>query len=121
MFTVVHCCTEHCTTDSSETAAEIYSQHALALNIPLNKDLNHRFFEIMSAGVPQIILGSKALLGENQNLAKRDDIYWASSIEEIENTAKTLFENHDYLESIKIAPPPYIPIKQLLKKSFAFI
>jgi hypothetical protein len=34
----------HATTASPEEAAALYAQHALVLNVPLNHDLNHRFF-----------------------------------------------------------------------------
>ena len=36
-------------------AATFYTQHALVLNVPLNNDLNHRFFEVMAARVAQMI------------------------------------------------------------------
>ncbi|NDC36386.1 MAG: glycosyltransferase family 1 protein, partial [Synechococcaceae bacterium WB9_2_112] len=42
----------HCTTESPEQAAEVYAANALVLNIPLNNDLNHRFYEAMAAGAP---------------------------------------------------------------------
>jgi len=32
------------TTSSPEEAAALYAQHALVLNVPLNHDLNQRFF-----------------------------------------------------------------------------
>ena len=34
----------HATTTCAEQAASLYAQHALVLNVPLNHDLNHRFF-----------------------------------------------------------------------------
>ena len=39
----------HATTASAEEAAALDVQHALVLNVPLNHDLNHRFFEVMAA------------------------------------------------------------------------
>ena len=36
----------HATTANAEEAASVYAQHALVLNVPLNNDLNHRFFEV---------------------------------------------------------------------------
>ena len=42
----------HATTSNAEEAAQLYAQHALVLNVPLNQDLNHRFFR-MAAGVPR--------------------------------------------------------------------
>ena len=44
----------HATTKTPEDAAKLYAQHALVLNAFLNHDLNHRFFEVMVAGVPQV-------------------------------------------------------------------
>ena len=35
----------HTTTQNAEEAAQLYSQHALVLNIPLNQDLNHRYLK----------------------------------------------------------------------------
>jgi hypothetical protein len=40
----------HATTSSPEEAAALYAKYALILNVPLNHDLNHRFFEVMAAG-----------------------------------------------------------------------
>ncbi len=108
---------KHCNTDNAKSAAEIYSQHALALNIPLNQDLNHRFFEIMSAGIPQIIFGTKKILGAHLSLAQREDIFWASSILEIEEIANSLLTNKQALMAIKVAPTPKISIQSLIKNS----
>jgi hypothetical protein len=44
-----------------ELAATLYAQHALVLNGPLNHDLNHRLFEGMAAGAPQVVFGDPAL------------------------------------------------------------
>ncbi len=52
----------HATTFSAEQAAALYAQHALVLNVPLNHDLNHRFFEVMAAGVPQVVFGDPGLV-----------------------------------------------------------
>jgi hypothetical protein len=52
----------HATTASPEDAAALYAQHALVLNVPLNHDLNHRFFEVMAAGVPQVVFGDPGLV-----------------------------------------------------------
>ena len=52
----------HATTSSPEEAA-LYAQHALVLNVPLNHDLNHRFFEVMAAGrAGAVELGAGAML-----------------------------------------------------------
>jgi len=34
-------------------AAALYVKHALVLNVPLNHNLNHRFFELMAAVFPR--------------------------------------------------------------------
>jgi hypothetical protein len=45
-----------------EQAAAFYAQHALVLNGSLNHDLNHRLFEVMAAGVPQVVFGEPGLV-----------------------------------------------------------
>tara|TARA_Y100001968_G_C19428984_1_gene755959 strand:+ start:1227 stop:2132 length:906 start_codon:yes stop_codon:yes gene_type:complete len=105
-------------TENPEIAATIYSKHALALNIPLNNDLNHRFFEIIAAGIPQIVLGKKEILGDSQELLNRKDIFWASTVNEIEKVTKELFANPEALKSIEVLPPNYLSITELLKKIF---
>ncbi len=42
----------HVFVSSSAQALVPNAQNALVLNVPLNHDLNHRFFEVMAAGVP---------------------------------------------------------------------
>ncbi len=37
----------------------LYAEHALVFNVPLN----HRFFEVMAAGVPQVVFGDPGLVG----------------------------------------------------------
>ena len=105
----------HLTTSSSIEAASLYSQYALILNIPLNQDLNHRFFEVIAAGAPQIVFGSKDLLGNNATLTKRKDIFWASSIEEIESITLELFKKPQQLLDIFIEPPQYWELQALIK------
>ena len=58
------------TISSPEEAAALYAQHALLINVPLNDDLNHRFFEVMAAGVPQVVFGDSGLVGEHRHLAE---------------------------------------------------
>ncbi len=41
----------HATTISAQQAAALFGQQALVLNVPLN----HRVFEVMAAGVPQLL------------------------------------------------------------------
>jgi len=57
--------------------------------VPLNHDLNHRFFEVMAAGVPQVVYGDPSLVGEHRHLAKRPDVFWASSIEQLEDLVRS--------------------------------
>ena len=49
-------------------------QHPLVfnvpLNVPLNNVLNHRFFAVMAAGVPQVVFGDPGLVGEHRQLAE---------------------------------------------------
>ena len=61
----------------------MYVQHALVVNVLLNHDLNHRFFEVMAAGVPQVAFGDSGLVGEHRQLAERPDMFWASSLEQL--------------------------------------
>ena len=94
-------------------------RHALVLNVPLNHDLNHRFFEVMAAGVPQVVFGDPSLVGEHRALAERPDVFWASSLEELEDLVLRLFAEPERLQSIPVAPPPYWELKDLLKAAFA--
>ena len=104
---------------NSEEAAQQYANHALVLNIPLNQDLNHRLFEIMAAGVPQVIFGEPSLLGDNSTLGNREDLFWANSIEKLEELAQDLLAKHSRLQEITVNPPPYWDLKDLLKKALA--
>jgi len=109
----------HASTSSPEKAAALYAQHALVLNVPLNHDLNHRFFEVMAAGVPQVVFGNPGLVGEHRHLAERPDVFWASSLEELEDLVLRLFADPEWLRAIPVAPPPYWELKDLLKAAFA--
>jgi hypothetical protein len=109
----------HATTASPEEAAALYAQHALVLNVPLNHDLNHRFFEVMAAGVPQVVFGDPGLVGEHRHLAERPDVFWASTVEELEALVLRLFAEPARLRAIPVAPPPYWKLKDLLKAAFA--
>jgi len=109
----------HATTTNSEEAAELYAEYALVLNVPLNHDLNHRFFEVMAAGVPQVVFGDKGLVGHHGALAERPDVFWASSIEELEGLVLHLFAEPDKLKSIPVNPPNYLDLKELLKAAIA--
>ena len=109
----------HATTSSPEDAAALYAQHALVLNVPLNHDLNHRFFEVMAAGVPQVVFGEPGLVGEHRHLAERPDVFWASSIEQLEELVLQLLAEPERLRAIHVAPPPYWELKDLLKAAFS--
>ncbi len=109
----------HATTNNAEEAAELYAQHALVVNVPLNHDLNHRFFEVMAAGVPQVMFGDKGLVGHHRALAERPDVFWASSIEELEGLVLNLFAEPEKLKSIPVNPPNYWELKELLKAALA--
>ena len=109
----------HATTKTPEDAAKLYAQHALVLNVPLNHDLNHRFFEVMAAGVPQVVFAHPQLVGENHHLAERPDVFWASDIEAVENLVQQLLARPDELTKIPVMPPPYWSLKELLKAAFA--
>ena len=109
----------HATTTSPEEAAALYAQHALVLNVPLNHDLNHRFFEVMAAGAPQVVFGDPDLVGDHRHLAERPDIFWASTLEELEELALRLLANRAQLQPIGVDPPPYWELKDLLKAALA--
>lgn len=109
----------HSTTRNAEEAAHLYAQHTLVLNVPLNQDLNHRLFEVMAAGVPQVIFGHPSLLGDNKRLMNRPDLFWAQTLEELEALVKQLFSDPIRLRSIPVEPPPYWNLKALLKQALA--
>ena len=108
----------HATTTGPEQAAAHYTEHALVLNVPLNHDLNHRFFEVMAAGSPQVLFGDPGLVGEHRYLAERPDVFWASSIEELEERVLNQFAQPERLRAIPVEPPPYWELEVLLKVAF---
>ena len=109
----------HTTTQNAEEAAQLYAKHALVLNVPLNQDLNHRLFEVMAAGVPQVVFGHPSLLGENSPLTNRPDLFWVQSIEELEKVVKQLFSDPIRLRTTSVNAPPYWELRALLKAAFA--
>lgn len=109
----------HTTTRSAKEAAELYAQYALVLNVPLNHDLNHRVFEVMAAGVPQVVFGHPSLLGDNSQLIKRQDLFWAQSIEDLEALVMELFLKYDQTQIKAVPPPPYWDLEALLKQALA--
>ena len=109
----------HTTTRNADEAAQLYAQHALVLNVPLNQDLNHRLFEVMATGVPQVDFGDRSLLGDNNALSNRPDLFWANSIEELEALVQELFADPNKLRNLPVDPPPYWELKALLKEALA--
>ncbi len=109
----------HTTTANAEEAAWLYAHHGLVLNVPLNHDLNHRLFEVMAAGVPQVIFGDPSLLGNHSALNNRPDLFWVQSIEELENVVKQLFSDPIWLRTRPVEAPPYWNLNALLKQALA--
>lgn len=98
----------------------IYANSALVLNVPLNNDLNHRIYECMASGAPQIVLGSPELLGDQELLALRQDLIWVSSIEEVVEKAVDLLDSQNKtLSSIDVPPPPCWDLDRLLRAALA--
>jgi len=73
----------------------------------------------MAAGVPQVVFGDHGLVGEHRALAERPDVFWASSLEELEELVLRLFAKPQRLRAIQVTPPPYWELKDLLKAAFA--
>ena len=55
----------------------------------------------MAAGVPQVVFGDHGLVGEHRALAERPDVFWASSLEELEELVLRLFAQPQRLRAIK--------------------
>ena len=105
----------HFTTKTAAEASAIYAQSSLVLNVPLNNDLNHRFFEAMAAGAPQLVVGNpKKILGSHIKYLNRKDIIWAEDIESIERVANNFLSNQHLCPSALHAPPEY-PINELVR------
>ena len=103
----------------SAAAAALYVHHSLVLNVPLNHGPGHRFFGVMAAGVPQVVFGDPGLVGEHRHLAERPDVFWASSLEQLEELVLQLLAQPERLQAIPVEPPPYWELKDLLKAAFA--
>ena len=61
----------------------------------------------------------QAWWGEHRALAERSDVFWISSLEELEELVLRLFAEPERLQQITVAPPPYWELKDLLKAAFA--
>ena len=66
-----------------------------------------------------MVFGDPALVGEHRHLAERPDVFWASTIEELEELVLRLFSKPERLQAIPVAPPPYWELKALLKAALA--
>jgi len=120
LLTIPHLRFEHYQTKTPEEASVIYANSALVLNVPLNNDLNHRIYECMASGAPQIVLGSPELLGDQELLALRQDLIWVSSIEEVVEKAVDLLDSQNKtLSSIDVPPPPCWDLDRLLRAALA--
>ena len=73
----------------------------------------------MAAGVPQVIFGHPSLLGDKSVLAKRPDLFWVNTVDELEALVERLFANPISLKSIPVEPPPYWDLQTLLKSALA--
>ena len=109
---------EHCTTATAEEAADVYASSALVLNVPLNFDLNHRFFEVMAAGSAQVVFASPRLLGDQQRWARRPDVFWVDDLDQLEQQVANLLIHRDWLKR-PVEPPPQWPLSTLLRLCFA--
>ena len=105
---------QHVTTETPEQAADLYAAHALVLNVPLNNDLNHRVFEVMAAGAPQVVFGSQSLLGPLRQFANRADLIWVDHLEQLESTVLELLKDPARWMQ-PVTPPPEWSLQQLLK------
>ena len=105
---------QHLTTDTPDQAADVYAENALVLNIPLNNDLNHRFFEVMAAGAPQLVFAQRGLLGPLDQLLDRPDLIWVDQLEELERMALRCLDDRISLPQ-QVEPPPQWPIADLLR------
>jgi len=106
---------QHITTATPEQAAVVYAAHALVLNIPLNNDLNHRFFEVMAAGAPQVVFANPALVGPLQYLTERGDLFWVDQLEALEQLVLDLLAQPSRWTR-PVDPPPELPLPQLLRQ-----
>lgn len=73
----------------------------------------------MAAGVPQVVFGDPSLLAEHHQLAERPDVFWASSLDQLEQLVLDQLAEPERLRSIPVAPPSYWELKDLLKAAFA--
>ena len=69
--------------------------------------------------MPQVVFGDPGLVGEHRHLAERADVFWASSLEQLEGLVKELLAEPERLRAISVARPPYWELKDLLRAAFA--
>ena len=74
-----------------------------------------------AAGVPQVVFGYPSLAGEHRALAARPDVFWASSLEELEDLVLRLFAEPEWLRGIPVAPPPYLGAEGFAEGSFCAV
>ena len=61
-----------------------------------------------------MVFGDPGLVGEHRHLAAWPDVFWASTIEKLEELVLRLFAEPERLRAIPVAPPPYWELKALL-------
>jgi len=106
---------EHVSTATPEQAARVYAANALVLNVPLNHDFNHRFYEAAAAGAPQVVFASPALMGPLMPLAQgRPDWFWTQRLHDLEDLVLRLLED-PALPQLPVAPPPQPDLVDWLK------
>jgi len=54
-----------------------------------------------------VVLGKPSLVGEHHQLAERPDVFWASSLGEMEKLVLHLFIEPERLQAIQLAQPSY--------------
>jgi hypothetical protein len=61
-----------------------------------------------------VVFGNPSLVGEHHHLAERPDVFWASTLEELEELVLRLFAEPEQLRAIPVAPPPHWELKAAL-------
>jgi len=73
----------------------------------------------MAAGVPQVVFGDPGLVVEHRQLAERPDVFWVSSLEQLEELVRVRLAEPEHLRAIPVAPPPNWELKDLIKAAHA--